>query len=72
MRKPDGISLLYPAMNLGLERYTPSNFNCILDTVFPFSMIKLAVMSYINITGVQPDFDPYLSPAIACDEYLQE
>ena len=48
LRVPDGIVLVYPALNLDLKNYTPSLLTAINDMILPHTMLKICVKAYIN------------------------
>lgn len=54
IRLPDGICLIYPALNLNLQGYTPSFLTSLNDMILPHTFLKICLKSYIK----DPQFKP--------------
>ena len=48
LRVPDGIVLVYPALNLNFNNYTPSLLTALNDTILPHTFLKICVKAYIK------------------------
>ena len=68
-KKPDGIILSYPALNLCLDRFMPSHLLALDDLILPYSFLQICLKLYVGDKG-RPDVDPFLSPLIIRDEDL--
>jgi hormone-sensitive lipase len=64
VRKPDGLLLNYPALNLNRESFLGSYFFSFTDVMLPFPLLELCLKSYTSEKGVNPKIDPFLSPGI--------
>ena len=61
LQKPDGIVLVYPALNLNYNDYTPSLLTALNDMILPHTFLKICLSAYIQ--GDQhPEKDYLLSP----------
>lgn len=72
LRKPEGIVLVYPVLNLSLQQYSPSLTNALNDFMLPHTLLKLCMKAYLINT---PDIDPkdyHLSPLFTPNNYLKE
>ena len=47
-RIPDGLLLMYPALNLSIKRFTPSFIYSLDDQFLPYSMLKMCVDLYLG------------------------
>lgn len=74
-RIPDGVLSCYGAIQLNTSVFTPSLLFSIDDPILPFSLLMVALHSYV---GERHAFDqeflkhPYISPAVASDEVLRQ
>jgi hormone-sensitive lipase len=48
MRKPDGICLVYPALNLNYHSYTPSLLTSLNDLILPHTFLKVCLKAYLK------------------------
>lgn len=48
LRVPDGIVLVYPALNLNFNNYTPSLLTALNDTILPHTFLKICAKAYIK------------------------
>ncbi|KAL4480515.1 hypothetical protein ABPG72_022270 [Tetrahymena utriculariae] len=76
-RKPTGILLSYPALNLNGNVYTPSSLHSMLDAVLPSSFLKICLESYLPntpeyLTETFVKYDSLLSPILIQDSILQQ
>ncbi|KAL4438113.1 hypothetical protein ABPG74_016892 [Tetrahymena malaccensis] len=76
-RKPTGILLSYPALNLNGNSYTPSSLHSMLDVVLPSSFLKICLESYLPSTSEYLNetfvkYDSLLSPILIQDSVLQQ
>jgi len=71
LKPPHGIVLLYPALSLDENAFTPSYALSMNDSVLPVSMIKLLTKAYIG-KEFKGSEDPFLSPLVASDELLEK
>jgi hormone-sensitive lipase len=53
LRKPDGICLVYPALNLNYHSYTPSLLTSLNDLILPHTFLKVCLKAYLK-DGVDP------------------
>lgn len=65
LRVPDGIVLVYPALNLCDNFYTPSLLTSLTDLILPHTFLKICLKAYLK-EGVNPK-DPFVSPIFASD-----
>ncbi|CAD8107291.1 unnamed protein product [Paramecium sonneborni] len=72
IRIPDGLFMAYPAVNLDLTKFNPYLLQGLIDQVAPATVLKLALHEYLKDTNGMPNVDPYLSPLIADDQFLQK
>lgn len=70
VRKPDGLFLAYPALDLSL-RATPSRLLFSNDVLLPFYLLKQCLDAYVDKES-DPTTDPLISPIIASNELLKE
>ena len=71
LRIPDGIVLVYPALNLNYESYTPSLLTSLNDMILPHTFLKICLEAYLQ-GDVDPDNDPLVSPVKANKEILEK
>jgi hormone-sensitive lipase len=71
MRIPDGLLLVYPALNLSKKAFSPSLLLAQDDPLISFSFLKLCQEAYIGESGANPDTDWRLSPCYAPDSMLK-
>ena len=48
LRAPDGLVLVYPALNLNFNNYTPSLLTALNDTILPHTFLKICAKSYLK------------------------
>lgn len=60
LRIPDGLVLVYPALNLNYHNYTPSLLTSLNDMILPHTFLKICVKSYLP-SGTN-SLDPLVSP----------
>jgi len=48
IRVPDGLVLVYPALNLNYYGYTPSLLNALNDMILPHTFLKICLKSYLR------------------------
>ncbi len=70
LRVPDGVVLVYPALNLNYDNYTPSLLATLDEPILPHTYLKLCLQSYIQNANFKPDLDPFLSPIHCCKDLL--
>jgi hormone-sensitive lipase len=51
---PQGIVLVYPALNLNLNNYTPSLLTALNDMILPHTFLKLCARSYLKEQDLCP------------------
>ena len=71
LKIPDGICLVYPALNLNYNNYTPSLLTALDDMILPHTFLKICLSSYIK-SGNSPESDPLLSPIVAGDDIFKK
>ena len=71
LRPPDGIVLVYPALNLNYKNYTPSLLTALNNMVLPHTFLKVCLKAYIK-PGLDPKTDSFLSPIATRNETLQK
>jgi hormone-sensitive lipase len=47
-KRPSGIVLVYPALNLNLLTYTPSFLTALNDMILPHTFLKVCAKSYLG------------------------
>ena len=62
MPLPDGLVLVYPALNLDIEEYTPSLLTALDDLILPHTLLKLCAKAYLCATKLDPKTCPLISP----------
>lgn len=70
VRVPDGLVMVYPAMNLNYCNYTPSLLTALNDMILPHSFLKICLRAYLR-----DEFDPYdplVSPVYTSEEMLKK
>ena len=72
IRQPDGIVLVYPALNLNYFDYSPSLLTCLNDMILPHTFLKICLSSYLKDTNFKPDEDYFVSPILTPDSMLQK
>jgi acetyl esterase/lipase len=72
-RKPDGLLLAYPALQIAIK-FTPSNLMSQKDLLVPVGFLLTCALSYIPDPRKLDDTlkDPCLCPAVSSDDILQE
>lgn len=48
IRAPDGIVMVYPALNLNYHNYTPSLLTALNDMILPHSFLKICLKAYLK------------------------
>lgn len=48
LRVPDGVVLVYPALNLNYHNYTPSLLTSLNDMILPHTFLKICLKSYLR------------------------
>lgn len=48
LRVPDGMVLVYPALNLNYYDYTPSLLTALNDMILPHTFLKICLNSYLK------------------------
>ncbi len=71
LRIPDGLVLVYPALNLNYNNYTPSLLTSLNDMILPHTFLKICLSAYLN-ENLKPETDPLISPIQASDEILSQ
>lgn len=54
LRKPDGIVMVYPALNLSYYNYSPSLLTALNDMILPHTFLKICLKSYIQDDKYKP------------------
>ena len=62
LRVPDGIILVYPALNLNYYDFTPSLLTALNDMILPHTFLKICLKSYLRDPAHKPATDCYISP----------
>lgn len=65
LRVPDGIVLVYPALNLNYHNYTPSLLTSLNDMILPHTFLKICLNAYLKQSA--DCLHPYVSPMYASD-----
>ena len=71
MRIPDGLVLVYPALNLNYNNYTPSLLTSLNDMILPHTFLKICLESYLK-GDLHPESDPLVSPIQASNDTLKK
>lgn len=48
LRVPDGICMVYPALNLNYRNYTPSLLTSLNDMILPHTFLKICLKAYLK------------------------
>ena len=72
IRQPDGICLIYPALNLNYHNYTPSLLTCLNDMILPHTFLKICLKSYLKDPKYKPEEDYYVSPILTPQDMLKK
>lgn len=71
VKVPDGIVLIYPALNLNSSSFTPSHIIALEDAILSHKLLKMCVNAYAVKNGehkLNADRDPFLSPIHLSDQ----
>jgi len=68
--RPSGLVLVYPALNLNFNTYTPSLLTALNDMILPHTFLKLCLKAYIKDAQYDPEEDPFISPILTSSEVL--
>ena len=60
--KPEGLVLVYPALNLNFNNYTPSLIHALNDMILPHTFLKICLNAYMKDVVLNPETNQYLSP----------
>jgi hormone-sensitive lipase len=72
LRQPDGIVLVYPALNLHYFDYTPSLLTSLNDMILPHTFLKICLDSYLKDPRFKPEEDFLISPILTPDNLLKQ
>ena len=72
IRVPDGIVVIYPAVNLDINAFCRSYIYALEDGVLPHTFLKLCLNSYMQDPKLNPSNDMFLSPICVSDEIMQQ
>lgn len=67
---PKGLVLVYPALNLNFNDYTPSLLTALNDMILPHTFLKLCLKAYLKNTSFSPSTNPLISPIVTPEENL--
>ena len=67
IRQPDGIVMVYPALNLNYYDYTPSLFTSLNDMILPHTFLRICLNSYLKDPRYNPKENYYVSPILTPD-----
>jgi hormone-sensitive lipase len=67
-RVPDGIFMVYPAVQLSLTTFTPSLKNTVDDILLPFSVLKICLNSYLKSNFHLAESSCFVSPLLTYKE----
>lgn len=70
LRIPDGVVLVYPALNLNYNNYTPSLLTSLNDMILPHTFLKICLKAYLR-EGTDAK-NMYVSPINTTDEVLKQ
>ena len=65
LRPPDGIVLIYPALNLSQNCYTPSLLTSLNDLILPHTFLNICLKAYLK-EEINPN-NGYVSPIYASE-----
>jgi acetyl esterase/lipase len=68
-RMPDGLALSYPATYVS-NAPSPARLISLVDPLVNFSFLRMCTLAYADVSSNDPARDPFLSPAVAPNEYL--
>lgn len=72
LRKPDGIVMVYPVLNLNYFDYSPSLLTALNDMILPHTFLKICLKSYLKDKSIKPDADYLVSPILTPTEILKK
>ena len=72
LRKPDGLVLVYPVLNLSMPQYTPSLTHALHDFMLPHTLLKLCLKAYLMNASNIDSTDYHLSPLFTPNKYLEQ
>ena len=70
--KPDGLVLVYPALNLNINNYTPSLLHALNDMILPHTFLKICLRAYLKDKSINPETNAFVSPIRAKGETLKK
>jgi hormone-sensitive lipase len=71
LRIPDGIALVYPALNLNYYDYSPSLLTALNDMILPHTFLKICLKSYLKDPRFKPDENYLVSPILTPNRILK-
>jgi hormone-sensitive lipase len=71
-RKPDGVLLPYPAVNLNKDVFTTSYMLSLEDIIIPHTFLKLCLTAYLQSYTKEASSNPYISPLVSTDATLAQ
>ena len=64
--------LVYPALNLNFQSFTPSLLSSLDDMILPHTFLKICLKCYLQDPNLQPDKDPLISPLLVEESTLKQ
>ena len=72
LRIPDGVVMVYPALNLNYYDYSPSLLTALNDLILPHTFLKICLKSYLQDPQFKPEKDYLVSPILTPKEILKK
>ena len=61
---PTGLVLVYPALNLDFNNYTPSLLTALNDMILSHTFLKLCLKAYLKDERYKAEENPFISPIL--------
>ena len=71
LKPPQGCLLIYPALYVDANSFSPSYYESLDDPMLPYPILKLVVKAYVD-EGFKNLEDPFISPVLASDELVEK
>ena len=69
---PTGLVLVYPALNLDFNNYTPSLLTALNDMILSHTFLKICMKAYLKDERYKAEKDPFISPLLTPNWILEK
>ena len=69
---PTGLVLVYPALNLDFNNYTPSLLTALNDMILSHTFLKICMKAYLKDERYKAEEDPFISPLLTPNWILEK